>query len=162
MRKLSELNEDEFSENEHILVENDEFEYTDTDDEEENIGNTYRRRKGIRLPSSSEEEVEKNEQHVAIDGSVWKEIRIGGTSGRSPLHNNLRQEVGPTGYAKRYVMKEQRVRSRFPAPSSLKQLTDILVEEWDNIPLETIQKLYESIPRRIEAVLQASDGSTTY
>jgi len=43
---------------------------------------------------------------------------------------------------------ESRVRSRFP-PLSLKQLE----EEQYSIPLETIQNLHESIPRRIQAVL---------
>jgi len=33
---------------------------------------------------------------------------------------------------------EQRIKNRFPSPTSLKQLADALVQEWDNIPLETI------------------------
>ena len=45
---------------------------------------------------------------------------------------------------------DSRVRSRFP-PSSLKQLE----KEWFSIPLDTIQNLPESVPRRIQAVLQA-------
>lgn len=36
----------------------------------------------------------------------------------------------------------QRVRNRFPALSSLKQLSGILIEEWNKIPLETIQNLF--------------------
>jgi hypothetical protein len=44
---------------------------------------------------------------------------------------------------------ESRVRSRFSPPPSLKQLEDVLHEERYSIPLETIQILYESIPRRI-------------
>jgi hypothetical protein len=52
---------------------------------------------------------------------------------------------------------ESRVRSRYPPPS-LKQLEDVLHEEWYRIPLETIQNLHESVPRRIQAVLQANDG----
>ena len=52
---------------------------------------------------------------------------------------------------------ESRVRSRFPR-STLKQLE----EEWYSIPLETIQNLHESIPRRIQAVLQANGGPTPY
>jgi hypothetical protein len=44
---------------------------------------------------------------------------------------------------------ESRVRSRFPAPLSLKQLEDVLHEQRYNIPLEIIQILYEPIPRRI-------------
>jgi len=33
------------------------------------------------------------------------------------------------------------VRSKFPSPSSLKQLEDVLVVQWYSIPLETIQNL---------------------
>ena len=57
---------------------------------------------------------------------------------------------------------EIQVRSRFPPPSSLKELEDVLAEEWDKIPLETIHNLYESIPRRIDAVIAAKDGPTPY
>jgi hypothetical protein len=45
-----------------------------------------------------------------------------------------------------------RMRNRFPPPTSLKQLEDVLQEECHNIPLETVQYLYESIPRRTAAV----------
>jgi len=44
---------------------------------------------------------------------------------------------------------ESRVRSRLAPPPSLKKLEDVLHEERYNIPLEVIQILYESIPRRI-------------
>jgi hypothetical protein len=50
---------------------------------------------------------------------------------------------------------EARVRNRFPPPTSLKKLEDVLPEEWYKIQLETVQNLYESIPRRIMAVLKA-------
>jgi len=52
---------------------------------------------------------------------------------------------------------ESRVRSRFP-PLSLKHLE----EECYSMPLETIQNLHESIPRRIQAVLQANGGPTPH
>jgi hypothetical protein len=54
-----------------------------------------------------------------------------------------------------------RLRNRFPPPTSLKQLKDVL-KKWYKIPLETVQNLYESIPRRIAAVLKAKRGSTPY
>jgi hypothetical protein len=57
---------------------------------------------------------------------------------------------------------ERAVRSRFPPPSSLKQLEDVLHEQQYDIPLETCQNVYESIPRRIQAVLQANVGRTPY
>jgi hypothetical protein len=50
---------------------------------------------------------------------------------------------------------ETRGRNRFPLPTSLNQLEDVLQEEWYKILLETVQDLYESIPRRVEAVLKA-------
>jgi hypothetical protein len=57
---------------------------------------------------------------------------------------------------------ESRVRSRFPPTQSLKQLEDVLREEWYSITLETIQNLYESIPGRLQAALQANGGPTPY
>jgi hypothetical protein len=54
------------------------------------------------------------------------------------------------------------VRNRFPPPTSLKQLEDVLEEEWYKILLETVQNLYESIPRRIVTVLKAKGGLTPY
>jgi hypothetical protein len=53
------------------------------------------------------------------------------------------------------------VRNRFPPPATLKQLENVLQEEWYKIPLETVQILYESIPRT-EAVLKAKGGATPY
>jgi hypothetical protein len=57
---------------------------------------------------------------------------------------------------------ETRLGNGFPPPTSLKQLEDILQEEWYKIPLETVQNLYKSIPRRIAAVLKPKFGSTLY
>jgi hypothetical protein len=57
---------------------------------------------------------------------------------------------------------ETNVRNRFPPRTSLKQLEDVLQEESYKIPLETVQNLYESIPRRIAVVLKAKGGPTPY
>jgi hypothetical protein len=54
------------------------------------------------------------------------------------------------------------VRNRFPPPTFLKQLEDVLEEKWYKIPLETVQNLNESIPRRIAAVLKVKVGPTPY
>jgi hypothetical protein len=53
---------------------------------------------------------------------------------------------------------ENRVRSRFPPPTSSKQLEDVLQEEWYKISLETVQNLYKSILTRIAAVLKEKGG----
>jgi len=50
---------------------------------------------------------------------------------------------------------ESRVRSKVPPPSSVKQVKDVLNDE-------TVQTLYESIPRRMQAVLQANGDPTPY
>jgi hypothetical protein len=57
---------------------------------------------------------------------------------------------------------ETTVRNRFQPPTSLKQLENVLQEEWYKIPLETVQNLYEPIPRRTAAVLKAKSGPTPY
>jgi hypothetical protein len=57
---------------------------------------------------------------------------------------------------------EVRVRKRFPPPTSLKQLVDVLQEELYKIPLQTVQNLYESIPRRTASVLKAKGGPTPF
>jgi hypothetical protein len=56
---------------------------------------------------------------------------------------------------------DSRVRSKLPPPSSLNQL-DALHAEWYKIPLETIQNLSASIPRRLQTVLQANGDPTSY
>jgi hypothetical protein len=53
---------------------------------------------------------------------------------------------------------ETTVRNR--SPTSLKQLEDVLQEEWYKIPLETVRNSCESIPRRTVAVLKIKGGPT--
>jgi hypothetical protein len=57
---------------------------------------------------------------------------------------------------------EARVGNRFPLPTSLKQLEDILQEDWYKISPHTTHNLCESIPGRIAAVLKAKDDPTPY
>jgi hypothetical protein len=49
---------------------------------------------------------------------------------------------------------ESRGRNRFPLPTFLKQLQDVLQEEWCKAPLDICQNFNESIPRRTAAVVQ--------
>ena len=41
-------------------------------------------------------------------------------------------------------------------------LYQVLIDEWLKIPLDSVRKLYDYIPRRIEAVLKAEGGPTPY
>lgn len=53
--------------------------------------------------------------------------------------------------------------SRRPqAPTTLTELGTALAEEWDNIPQMRIQRLIDSMQRRLRAVLAAAGGHTTY
>ena len=47
-------------------------------------------------------------------------------------------------------------------PKGVHELWDRVVKEWNEIPPEVCQKLIESMPRRIEAVIKAKGGHTKY
>ena len=49
-----------------------------------------------------------------------------------------------------WCVLERKVRNRYPPPSCLKELEQVLTEKWLKIPLDEVMKLYDSIPRRIE------------
>jgi hypothetical protein len=51
---------------------------------------------------------------------------------------------------------------QIPTSNTLMQLEDVCQEEWCKIPLQIVQNLYESIPRRIADVLKAEGGPTSY
>jgi hypothetical protein len=57
---------------------------------------------------------------------------------------------------------EIRMRNRFQPLTYLKQLEDVLQEDWYKIPLETVKNLYEYVPRRTTAILKAKGGPTPY
>jgi hypothetical protein len=50
----------------------------------------------------------------------------------------------------------------WPAQSLTLNIIGQLEEEWYSIPQETIQNFYETLPRRIQAVLQANGDPTPY
>ena len=52
--------------------------------------------------------------------------------------------------------------SREPRPTSCFNLWDIVSEEWDLIPNSFIENLYQSMPKRVKAVLKAKGGYTRY
>jgi hypothetical protein len=60
------------------------------------------------------------------------------------------------------VAPEDYSEEQIPTPTSLKQLENVLQEEWYKIPVETIQNLYEYIPSGTAAVLKAKCGPTSY
>ncbi len=57
---------------------------------------------------------------------------------------------------------ERRLRARPYRPTSVSDLTNALLEEWSKIPIKTLLNLVESLPRRVEAVIAAKGGPTSY
>lgn len=55
-----------------------------------------------------------------------------------------------------------KLRGRYPPPPPLPELTIILQEEWFKISLASIQELYLSISRKLQAVLKANNFPTPY
>ena len=46
--------------------------------------------------------------------------------------------------------------------TSVTDLTNVLLEEWSNIPIDTLLNLVDSLPRKVGAVIAANSGPTQY
>ena len=57
---------------------------------------------------------------------------------------------------------DRRVRRRQNTPTTLNQLRNALLEEWNNIPMRKINTLMNSMHRRIRAATAAGGGHTRY
>lgn len=54
------------------------------------------------------------------------------------------------------------LRARTPLPRNLDELWDVLVEEWAKLDISYVRNLYESMPRRVAALLEAQGQYTKY
>ncbi|KAI5117840.1 hypothetical protein M0805_008112 [Coniferiporia weirii] len=54
------------------------------------------------------------------------------------------------------------VRTRNPLPQNVNELWRAIQEEWDNYPKAALDKLYKSMPHRVNALLKARGGHTKY
>ena len=59
-------------------------------------------------------------------------------------------------------MLDRRVRKRRHQPRNVRELQNALVDEWNNIPRQEIQKLTRSMSRRCMALVNADGGHTKY
>ena len=57
---------------------------------------------------------------------------------------------------------DRRVRKRRNPPATLAQLRNALIDEWNNIPMRTVNALVNSIQRRIRAATAARGGHARY
>ena len=69
-------------------------------------------------------------------------------------------DLNPIEYVWDVLLK--RVRERRNQPNSLKQLSLALKEEWHKLPVETINQLISSLPRRLSEVKSQKGMSTKY
>ena len=61
-----------------------------------------------------------------------------------------------------WVHLKKRLREYPTPPKGVHELWERVAEEWDQITPETCQKLIESMPRRVQAVIKAKGGHTKY
>ena len=54
------------------------------------------------------------------------------------------------------------IRRRHVAPQTVQELTDALIQVWEDIPQETIRRLNRGMPRRCRECIQARGGHTHY
>ena len=57
---------------------------------------------------------------------------------------------------------DRRVRRRDNPPSSVPELEQALLQEWNNIPQMTVNNLINSMTRRVQSVIDANGGHTRY
>ena len=57
---------------------------------------------------------------------------------------------------------DRAIRKRDVQPTNLRELGEALIQEWNGLSQRDLNKLVESLPRRIDAVIQARGGYTRY
>jgi hypothetical protein len=95
--------------------------------------------------------------HLQLFSHDLKSMNVNFSIFRGQHNHQIRKSLKHCGQFRRL-----RVRNRFPPPASLKQLEDVLQEEWYKIPLDIILNLYDSILRWVVATLKAKCGPTPY
>ncbi|GFW32987.1 transposable element Tcb2 transposase [Trichonephila clavipes] len=69
-------------------------------------------------------------------------------------------ELNPIGHL--WDALEQGVKDHHTVPTNLTKLRTALANIWQVIPVERFQKLFESMPRRVAAIIKAIGGPTRY
>ena len=57
---------------------------------------------------------------------------------------------------------QRRINARSNRPRNLKDLKEALLQEWDELPSQTLCKLVESLPKRLQALKLAGGLQTKY
>ncbi|KAI0245576.1 hypothetical protein BJV78DRAFT_1137559, partial [Lactifluus subvellereus] len=54
------------------------------------------------------------------------------------------------------------IHARCPLPHNSREMWSALQEEWANFSMEALHKLYESMPHRVAALVEAKGSHTKY
>ena len=55
-----------------------------------------------------------------------------------------------------------RINKRRNKPKTVEEMKVALLEEWEKIDIKVINSLIESMPRRVQALIEAKGGATKY
>ncbi|KAI7815751.1 hypothetical protein BC939DRAFT_384181, partial [Gamsiella multidivaricata] len=69
-------------------------------------------------------------------------------------------DLNPIEHVWRYIKTHIGLRER--RPTSIHDLWQAVLEEWEKVPEDFVRKLYESMPDRVQAVLKAKGGHRRY
>ena len=69
-------------------------------------------------------------------------------------------DLNPIEHA--WDMLQRRISARDCQPRTVRELTNMLIDEWLRIPVADIRRLILSFPRRCQEVINARDGHTRY
>ena len=58
------------------------------------------------------------------------------------------------------MVRKKAISKRCPPPKTLSDLQAVIREEWEKIPIEIVQTLIESMPRRVKQVIKAQGFAT--
>ena len=77
-------------------------------------------------------------------------------------NNNIAPLAWPSYSPDLTPIEHRTVRKRRNPPATLAQLSNALIDEWNKIPMQTVNALVNSIQRRIRAATAARGGHTRY
>ena len=90
-----------------VKLKNISEQYSGNDDSDEDYLESDDNDEDCLESDDNDEDYEQNDPNIetSIDGTIWQKIQNESEPGRSQCHNIFKEKSGPTGYAKRNIMK---------------------------------------------------------
>jgi hypothetical protein len=100
------------------------------------------------------------EDNAPVHNSVYtSEVRDSLGIGRIP-HPPRSPDLNPIEHV--WAIVKERVRKRKERPTTVDELWVAMRDEWDAVPQETIDRIIDSMPARLHAVIEAKGWHTRY